>query len=546
MLLHSSDVQKGMVDKVEPWDVGEQSAAYLQDMDLRRPGRRTRRLGVQSIGGRSDGGPYGLGRWRITAGAERLIGIWNGKAYRMTGGGFVAQICSGASAVNTLHQVIEGRWNGRYATVFCSAAPNDSNASLASNVFVVDSEDSASQAASMSPLCATWFQDRLWAAGNTRLLTTDDMWWSSLDDPLSWSANNSIRVEAGVGGRITALQTFGTLTNDLIIFKQRAIFVFTPAWGASHADIPAAGDALDLISSNLRVLSSQTGCIATRSIQQLPTRGLGDLIFLSLEGFRILERSQFGTLLPPGPPLSDPILKTILTRVNFSQAHKAVSAVLDNRYFCAVPLDGATENTHVLVFDFVTQGWSIMSWAPRDLATTVLDQQAMSLFMQNLAQTTDSGVTGTFAGYHAFRCFAGNLDPSNAFVPMQEDTRGFLPGETIGAKHNWVWVALTLSNDAGATSAVTIAYNIDKSGWVTAGSMYFPSIDSSIVLGTTPLPWQSASSRLVTRYLSLGDVPPGHEIQFRYLVTDRFSLPTVHTIAVKATPIGYEYDNLIG
>ena len=55
-------------------------------------------------------------------------------------------------------------------------------------------------------------------------------------------------------------------------------------------------------------------------------------------------------------PLSEPIAATI-ARINRDHAGNSVAAYFNNRYYIAVPLDASTVNSHLLIYNFLNQGW---------------------------------------------------------------------------------------------------------------------------------------------------------------------------------------------
>lgn len=542
ILTHSRSTHQGMNDKIEPWYLGENQAVLLQNLDCSRPGSRRRRLGTEDQGG-LDKAPGGL--WRAedtTQNQEALFGIYDGNIFIFPGGGLLLQRASGISLTDALHAGIEGRWMTRPATYVVQTQRHDSGASLASTIVAITDSNQYSQCASMAPYCATWFQHRLWCAGNVLCENNETLWWSALDDGLSYSLTNTIQVEPGVGGRITGLLALRGDNPQLLIFKQRALCLLSPTWGTAGAMIPGAGDAFDTVHSNLTVLSNNVGCVASRSIQYIPGSNVGDIIFLSYEGFRAIKRSEQDVVQGASPPLSDPIQDTI-DRINFAYAQKAVSAVVGIYYHCAVPLDGATTNTHILSLDLTNGSWYLNTWDARDLVTALLTETTLRLWMQSNLSTADCSTTGAFTGYHIFKCFSGYLDPGGAAIQFREDGRGMIPTGNIQDLCNWDWVGITLKNDAGATGALTVLYNIDNAGWVTAGSLTFEATGYEIYLGDSPLPWQMNATALVTKYLSLADAPPGYTIQIRYVSEDLFSQPSVLDVVVASLPVGPQIDN---
>lgn len=548
VIMHNRVMNRGMADKVAPWLVDEGYAVYLENAEIFKPGECSRRLGVTSIGGHA-ASPQGLWRfYDLINEKEILHAAHGGKIFKLNGTSMV-QIASGASLVGNLHDGHEGFWGSKRAVyvTMAESRPDMYNDQASKIVAITWDGSDISQCASMAPACAEFFQYRLWCGWNflSAAESSDTLWWSELNDGLSYSLTNSIRIEPGVGGVITGLVGIRTEPSSLIIFKQRAIARLIPVWGDSGGYIPGAADALDTINSQVTMISKNVGCCAPRSIQWVPGAATGDLIFLSYEGFRTIRRAEQDVVVGASPPISDQIQDTI-DRINFSYAHKISSVVHGTRYFCAVPLDGATENTHVIVYDLVPPGsWSVYTWAVRDMAVSLLNETKDYLFLQSNTATADSGATGLFTGYHIYKAFNGYQDPGGDAIRVQVDTRGMMPANDITVKSKWDWVGISLKNTAGATCAATVCYNIDRAGWVTAGSLVFNATFSTVTLGETPLPWESNLTSIQTKYLSLVDAPPGYEIQIRYIIDDDFAAPSVLDVAVKATPIGNEIDNSI-
>lgn len=543
-IAHTISVHRGMIDKVEPWYLSNDAAAYLQNLDITRPGSRKRRFGTSSIGGNTDE-PAGL--WAAKDSVfdrEVLFGVWGGNIYVVPGSGQVTERASGISLVSALHGGVAGRWGDRIATYISQMQWDDSSASVASGLVAINDNGDYSQSASMAPIATTWFQARLWALGNVLTENDETVWWSELNDGLSYSLTNTAQIEPGLGGRLVGAVGVRGQEPQLVIFKERAICLFLPRWGSNSAYLPGPADALDTVYSSIRIVATNTGCVASRSIQYTPGSPLGDVIFLSPEGFRTLRVSDDNTTISAGLPASDPIHDTI-DRINFSMAHKAASCVHDNIYHCAVPLDGAIYNTHVISLDLATGAWYLNTWAARDLTIGRLNQERDILWMQYAESKADSGATGSFTGYHAYQCLTGFLDPGGVPVVFREDTRGYLPTGNIQEKQVWDRVGITIKNEAGATSAITVSYNIDQSGWVTAGSLTFNANTLIVELGETPLPWEPNTTAITTKYLSLRDAPPGYEIQIRYVSEDEFAIPSILDVAVWAAPIGPEFDNEI-
>lgn len=532
-------IQGGQNDRDAVWMLGETNSALVQNLDIRSAGQRKRSNGVASLGGRSDA-PYGL--WRAydnTLAQETLFTVYAGSIYAVPGGGVINQRGCGMSLTTALHHTAEGRWSGRIATYVANAQVNDSNNTLCSKLTVLTDSNLYSQTASMAPRAIAWFQNRLWCLDNSLSGDSETLWWSSLADGLLYSTTNSTQIEPGVGGRGTALQPIRGSNPALIVYKESAVFTLQPAWGASSSLIPAAADALDTIKTQVRMITNRTGCVAAKSVQFIPGAPGGDIYFWSKEGLRALTRANDDTISGATTPLSDPILTTV-KRINYTYAAKMVSWVYDQKYHIAVPLDGATENSHVLVFDLMTGGWSVRTWAPKDMLVTRMGNTKDDLFLQYNTTTADCSNTGLFTAYHVFRTDTGRLDPGGAPVVYQEDSRGFHFGD-LTMKKTWDSVIVDVLNNAATTCVLGLMYNVDGRGWITVGSLAFGGLPDDPVLGTTPLPWNATTGVFRQFEVSLADAQPGYYLQIRYLGTSELSSPVVLNISPQARPLINDY-----
>ena len=146
----------------------------------------------------------------------------------------------------------------------------------------------------------------------------------------------SYRFNAGTADFVVGLHSF---TDDtLMVFNRNSIHLVS--------------NTIDLNNSSIRLLTDEVGCLARNSIQQVGNR----VLFLSDNGVYGTEFLDEYNLRGTQTPLSEPINETI-KRINKVHAEKAVSAYFDNRYFIAVPLDDATQNNAVLIFNFLNNQW---------------------------------------------------------------------------------------------------------------------------------------------------------------------------------------------
>jgi hypothetical protein len=57
-----------------------------------------------------------------------------------------------------------------------------------------------------------------------------------------------------------------------------------------------------------------------------------------------------------GQPLSSPV-DDIIQRINRTYVSKAVGKYFNNRYYLAIPIDGATDNNVVIIYNFLNKQW---------------------------------------------------------------------------------------------------------------------------------------------------------------------------------------------
>lgn len=539
-IIREVSAHKGMVNKDFPWLLGESTFVHAENLIIDRLGARKHRGGVSSIGGRNDA-PGGIFMLHDDDKAQdSIFAINGGQLYIMPGAGVVEERASAVSLTNNLHMFSRGRYKGRVAYYITQAGADDSSPSLASNLMVVTDNNTYTQQTSLAPTVSLWWQNRLWC-NNVIDQDLDTLWWSELGDGLSFSLTNTTRIEPGVGGNITGFVPLRGNSPQLLIFKERAIAVLTTFWGSSSSLIPIAADALDFIKSSIRLVSDTVGCVSPQSIQFIPGAPGGDIYFLARDGVRAVSRAADDTVSGASRPISDAIIDTI-NRINFKFAKKAVSAFFDNKYHLAVPLDGATENTHILSFDVITGAWYLNTWKAKSLVVGPLNETQDRLWMQYNTLTSDSAVTGTSTDYHVFKTFTGTIDPGSSPIITREDSRAYAFGDMTRRK-TWDHFTLHVRNEGNATALYTILYNVDQKGWITAATNVAFAGKEVPILAQTPLPWL-ASEALVRQFrLDLTKIEPGYFIQMRVLGQSHASQPIVVETDVSARILDEEFDN---
>ena len=206
-----------------------------------------------------------------------------------------------------------------------------------------------------TPYIICWHASRLVAVGTT---DPDAIYFSQFLDGATWDrAKWSLKVgntgggttggfPAGTNDPITGLCSW--MDFNLIVFKRKSIWVVdcNPSLQVNDTNNTIAGFTEKPIHLNI-------GCVAPRSAAQCGS----DVWFLSTSGVRSVNRTLAAeTRTEVGVSLSDPV-QDIIDRINLTSVSKAVGFFWNNRYFLGLPLDDATENNYLLVYNFLTQSW---------------------------------------------------------------------------------------------------------------------------------------------------------------------------------------------
>ena len=144
------------------------------------------------------------------------------------------------------------------------------------------------------------------------------------------------RFNAGTADYIVGLHSFAE--DSLIVFNRNSIHLVQ--------------NTINLEAASTRLLTNEVGCVARKSIVQVGNQ----VIFLSDNGVYGTQFLDEYNLRGTETPLSEPINETI-KRINKEAWEQSVAVYFDNRYYIAVPLDGATENNAILVYNFLNQQW---------------------------------------------------------------------------------------------------------------------------------------------------------------------------------------------
>jgi hypothetical protein len=198
-----------------------------------------------------------------------------------------------------------------------------------------------------SPPFATYHQRRLVMPYRFEVDDTVDSFTSRgiLDEVIA-----SDILDTDTYDRIYAQYRFNAGTADYIVglhsFAEDSLLVF------NRNSIHLVQNTINLEAASTRLLTNEVGCVARKSIKQVGNQ----VIFLSDNGVYGTQFLDEYNLRGTETTLSEPINETI-KRINKEAWEQSVAVYFDNRYYIAVPLDGATENNAILVYNFLNQQW---------------------------------------------------------------------------------------------------------------------------------------------------------------------------------------------
>lgn len=193
-----------------------------------------------------------------------------------------------------------------------------------------------------------YFQNRLFVidgrAESTYVDTVFVSDFGTVFDVLEGSAVlNSFRINQGSSDRLVALYRFNDTT--LIAAKDSSIYVVSNIYG-TNAELAT--------NARLDAVTTEYGCKAGRSFVQVGS----DVWFLAhRRGICSIRQTEQNKLQGVDVPVSRDI-EPLIQRINWEHAANSVAAFHDNKVYFAVPLDSATYNNAVLVYDTLNQRWA--------------------------------------------------------------------------------------------------------------------------------------------------------------------------------------------
>lgn len=168
--------------------------------------------------------------------------------------------------------------------------------------------------------------------------------------------------------------TYDTIQDQFVIASGSADYIIGFKPFADDALIVFCRNSIHLVqgtvdtsSAQVKELTREVGCIARKSIVTVGN----SVIFLSDNGVYSLDFGDLYNLRGASLPLSESI-DPIIKRINGAHASKSSAVFHDNRYYLAVPLDSATTNSSVLVYNFLNSSWESID-SVNDNAATAFD-----------------------------------------------------------------------------------------------------------------------------------------------------------------------------
>lgn len=189
-----------------------------------------------------------------------------------------------------------------------------------------------------------WFRNRMIQPYDRNQFILSDLLDAETFDLIS----NQVRVNFGSSDYSVGVHPYQE--NAVLLFMRKSVHKLAGITGT------------DLTGSELTEITREAGCCARRTIA---TAG-SQILWLSDNGVFSTEITSELNLRGVGVPLSEPIAD-YFARVNTSAVNAACAVFHDNRYYIAVPLDGATRNNYVFVYNLLNQGWESVDVFPSGL-----------------------------------------------------------------------------------------------------------------------------------------------------------------------------------
>lgn len=339
-----------------------------------------------------------------------------------------------------------------------------------------------------------------------------------------WDPTQSMTMGGGSRQEVIALKTFRQ--GNLLVFMQDRIEML------SNTDSPLTLFTGPATAGMARtVIDPLIGCGARRSVvnmgediffvdQNFNVRSIAKTINDNLQGTKTL-------------PISTNI-QTWIDRVNPAAAEAINAAALDRYYVLGLPIDSATTPSHTFVFDRINEAWSgpwTGAWSPYSLGVATLNQASYAPDMNPRLYMGAANYTGALV----YRTFEGH-DDAGASIVYQETGKRINVGQLEAKK-----LFRRLRDYYVATGTATMRIEGAANGGDFQLIGYVPMAGS---LGTLPatLPFVFGGVGLIESVKTLEDFGNVNDLQFRWTCTANTDIQHVgysvqfHRKAVDWTP----------
>jgi hypothetical protein len=317
------DFRGGLNTKSAPYLVAENECRNCQNIVSTVRGSIKKRNGCTTFCSTFTGTPAGItSLFGLNVGATVLIAAGGTKLYSISTGGVATDITGAASLTSGAHwEFSSGPTSGGQGPLYgINGTEVPKYWSGTGNI----ADWTATVGSIPNGKYITYTANRIWVAGVAS--TPSRLFFSDLGDPRSWTATNVVDLDPNDGQSITAIARMGAY---LLVFKQTKCFII-----------------YDLNTGANRALSTNVGCVASRSVAEGP------------EGIYFLSADQGVFVATPSKltNVSDNILST-LDALSPSLRSDAAGAFINNHYYLSCGSASAARNDMTLDYDTTTQSW---------------------------------------------------------------------------------------------------------------------------------------------------------------------------------------------
>lgn len=518
---------QGVNNKLFAFDIQDQEAVELKNIDTSIPGNIKKRSGSELVATGITTGPImGLSVFHPSTGiseeaellavspnASGITDDLHARLWKWTGSGMWSEVgtLSGYTNIDEVsivqHYDITGLVGGRHVVVMRSDEETGKNhpgyyyngSSLNPTNFGEENAGDKTAHPSSAALESAFY--RLFGSGSVG--TRNAVFFSDVGSGLltGFAGNQSFNFGGRSRGEIVALRQFRQ--NNLIVFmddKIEVLFITERLTDATTGPDPFSNWTRD-------VIDPEIGCGSRRSIATVGQ----DILFVDQFGnVRSLARTiQDASQGSKSLPVSDRIQGTI-DRINKVNIDKIAAVSFDRFYYVAFPVGSDTDPSEIWRFDVTRQAWDgpWTGFSPKVFTTGVLTSDSAS---------SDSRSPSIYAGtneesHGQVLALDRNLDDFSSAISFSVTTKRYLVGFLELEKR---WNRLEVFAKGTADVDVTIEANSGGRGFETIGTMNVLG-DAPIFGAQTTFPFTLGGTGVAVKKFNLEGLLPSRDIQFRF------------------------------